>query len=83
MYRKNKGVTPLRIELVNVPCTELSKLYLLFGMATFAAWRCFKSYDRRLKKLDARIKALEPCSECEKEETEMLDKDILEDEFLK
>lgn len=82
MYRR-KNQVPLRLEIVNVPCKEISRLYLLLGVGMLASWRCFKSYDRRLKKLNARIKALEPCTEVKEEETEMLDKDILEEEFLK
>ena len=80
MYRGPRRLEPIRLEIVNIPCKEIAKLTFLLGTVSFLTWQNFKDHEKRIKKLEGKVKALEGAS---KDETEMLDKDILEEEFLK
>lgn len=80
MYRGPRRLEPIRLEIVNIPCKEITKLTFLLGTVSFLTWKNFKDQEKRIKKLEDTIKAYESTF---KEETEMLDKDILEEEFLK
>ena len=56
---------------------------LILGLVViFGLTKQVNRLEKKISKLDARLTALEPKTE-EKEAAEMLDKDILEEDFLK